>query len=276
MILTVRIFLLLLFSHVECVRQWYIEKDGGCEFTLSKGDIIPFAENPSLFVNLLKAGNLSDCRQSCCGHPTCNGYVWNDNEAENCKLLKCASEGQDCKTALKPLLDQVGHREVGFITGIVEATPLTTTTTTAKTTTTTSPQTKVQSSSSTKVSGVSSSNSGSLNLIDQLDEASNAHKLKETSNKENIKHADATTAKPSKTPDRVSMIKTTSKEDTIYLLLEREHRTHTDTVSLSVAFVFGIGFLITVLVLLGGRWFEGVRETHKRSYTRISYLLNGV
>lgn len=63
--------------------------------------------------------------------------------------------------------------------------------------------------------------------------------------------------------------------DTTGMSSLEKHTSHTDTVSLSVAFVFGICFLLTVIVLIGRRWIEGMRETHKRGYTRISYLLNG-
>ena len=63
--------------------------------------------------------------------------------------------------------------------------------------------------------------------------------------------------------------------DTTGMSSLENHTSHTDTVSLSVAFVFGICFLLTVVVLLGRRWIEGMKETHKRGYTRISYLLNG-
>ena len=63
--------------------------------------------------------------------------------------------------------------------------------------------------------------------------------------------------------------------DTTGMSSLEKHTSHTDTVSLSVAFIFGICFLLTVVVLLGRRWIEGMRETHKRGYTRVSYLLNG-
>ena len=54
------------------------------------------------------------------------------------------------------------------------------------------------------------------------------------------------------------------------------NQSHTDTVSLTAALFFGIIFLLTTMYLVGKRWVEGVKDTHKRGYTRISYLLNGV
>ena len=51
---------------------------------------------------------------------------------------------------------------------------------------------------------------------------------------------------------------------------------HTNTVSLTIALLFGLGFSVTVLFMLGRRWIESVKDEHKRGYTRISYLLNGV
>lgn len=51
---------------------------------------------------------------------------------------------------------------------------------------------------------------------------------------------------------------------------------HTDSVSLSAALLFGVIFLLVVFYLVGKRWIEGLRDSHRRGYTRISYLLNGI
>lgn len=51
---------------------------------------------------------------------------------------------------------------------------------------------------------------------------------------------------------------------------------HTNSISLTIAFLFGMAFLVTVLCLTGRRWLEGLKEGHQKGYSRISYLLNGV
>ena len=116
-ILSFTVFTCLIDAHIALPSKWHVLGNGKCQFTISQGASISFAENPPLFVNLLKAENISRCRELCCSHQTCNGYVWDRNDGENCKLLKCSSQGQDCKAALKPL-EVFGKREAGFITGM--------------------------------------------------------------------------------------------------------------------------------------------------------------
>lgn len=52
--------------------------------------------------------------------------------------------------------------------------------------------------------------------------------------------------------------------------------THSGSASLIVALLFGLMFLFATMYLVGKRWVESLRESHRRDYTRISYLLNGV
>ena len=120
-ILGFSIFTYLINAHIALPSKWHVLGNGKCQFTISQGASISFAENPSLFVNLLKAENISRCRELCCSHQTCNGYVWDRRDDKNCKLLKCSSQGQDCKAALKPL-EVFGNLEVGFITGMSNTT----------------------------------------------------------------------------------------------------------------------------------------------------------
>ena len=120
-ILSFTIFTCLINTRVALSSKWHVLGNGKCQFTISQDATISFAENPPLFVNLLKTENISRCRELCCSHQTCNGYVWDRNDGENCKLLKCSSQGQDCKAALRPA-EVFSNREVGFITGMSNAT----------------------------------------------------------------------------------------------------------------------------------------------------------
>lgn len=51
---------------------------------------------------------------------------------------------------------------------------------------------------------------------------------------------------------------------------------HSDNIALTAAVFFGLAFMFVTIYLVGRRWLEGIRESKsRRSYTRISFLLNG-
>ena len=61
------------------------------------------------------------------------------------------------------------------------------------------------------------------------------------------------------------------------VIQKSNHNGRSDGVSLTVALIFGLFFMIVTLFLVGKRWVQNLRESHHRTgYTRISYLLNGV
>ena len=100
--------------------QWSVASQDKCQFTKTNALQIYFSEKPDLFVNSLKTNDFAGCRSECCRHETCNGYVWDAMDtADNCRLLKCSSMGQDCKSALKVASHSL--TEVGFITGYSDA-----------------------------------------------------------------------------------------------------------------------------------------------------------
>ena len=121
-------FFSLLYLSKSCWGQssWTNILDSTCKFTTNHELSIPFERNPLLFIDRVNKPDVSSCRQMCCGHKTCNGYVWDasDNINQPCKLLKCSDEGTDCKNALTKMsiIDKSNH-EVGFITGISDTTP---------------------------------------------------------------------------------------------------------------------------------------------------------
>ena len=52
---------------------------------------------------------------------------------------------------------------------------------------------------------------------------------------------------------------------------------HSENISLIGAVFFGLAFMFVTFYVVGKRWVEGMKESHRRNgYTRISYLLNGV
>ena len=51
---------------------------------------------------------------------------------------------------------------------------------------------------------------------------------------------------------------------------------HSHNIALTAAVFFGLAFMFVTIYLVGRRWLEGIRESKsRRSYTRISFLLNG-
>ena len=105
---------------------WTSVEESTCKFTTNHGLTIPFDRNPLLFIEQVNQPNVKSCRDMCCNHKTCNGYVWDVtmNNNQPCKLLKCSDEGTDCKNALtKTSISDKSQHEVGFITGITDTTP---------------------------------------------------------------------------------------------------------------------------------------------------------
>ena len=106
--------------------SWANVEESTCKFTTNHGLTISFEQNPLLFIEQVSQPNVKSCRDKCCNHKTCNGYVWDAtmNNNQPCKLLKCSDEGTDCKNALTKtnIADKLQH-EVGFITGITDTAP---------------------------------------------------------------------------------------------------------------------------------------------------------
>jgi len=277
------LLLLLVFDITESQSGWFVVSEDKCQFTSNKEKVINFSDNPSLFVNNIKTIDIGECRSSCCNHDTCNGYVWDaSDKLENCKLLKCSSQGVDCKKALIEKNDVQSNVEVGFITGINDN-PETTTTTTS-TTTTVKPQSVAGDSGSSWLKqklGVAPSADATkkkgTNLIEtnKASDIGNALKFQKSDQVQPTTTTTTTSTKKSVKPPLKDNI-VLNNDATTLSAVDEKHSAHTNTVSLSVAFVFGICFLTAVMVMLGRRWLEGLRASHKRGYTRISYLLNGV
>jgi len=239
--------------------KWAVATDDKCVFTVSGNWTILFEVHPSLFVTYLEVTSPSACRTSCCQHHSCNGYVYDSsNQQDSCKLLKCSRAGLDCKDALvKYNKDAAG--EVGFITGLADN------------------------------SEESSSHNKESTSDDKTPEQHERPALYDDSDKKEAesKDSEGISTDGEENGGSESTATTALEEEDLgpYNLTEYGNRLqefredikeHTNSISLTIAFLFGIGFLVTVLYLTGRRWVEGLKEGQQKGYTRISYLLNGV
>jgi len=231
--------------------KWSVATDDKCVFTVSGNWTILFKENPSLFVTYLAVADPPSCRKACCEHHTCNGYVFDaSTHDDSCKLLKCSRTGTNCKKALTRFT-KTSVGEVGFITGLADGAESGTS------------KTKEHESGGgdhddhpVVVSDHGDSNGG---------QPGSNHKLSQEEDE----------AKDEPTP--TAEIEQIWSNFTEYSNNYREDiKEHTNSISLTIAFLFGLGFLVTVFYLTGRRWYEGLKEGHQKGYTRISYLLNGV
>lgn len=251
-------FAILLFFYNQiyfCVSspKWSVASGEKCIFTISKNWTILFEQNPSLFVTYLKDDTFEKCRSACCTHQTCNGYVFDQsNQGDGCKLLKCSKNGTDCKKALVKY-DKDTPGEVGFITGLADST----------TTSTTTSQSPTKSQLDERPELV-------VNDASQSDINEKESRLSEALSGDD---EPGTTMPP--TDSSLNFTESITNQFTTDSYRE-DIKEHTNSISLTIAFLFGLGFLLTVFYLTGRRWIEGIRDGQKKGYTRINYLLNGV
>ena len=263
----------------SCQTSWSSVNVGNCEYTTNKGFSIESADHAQLFIASFKASEVLDvvqCRDKCCKHNVCNGYLWKpSNPAYNCQLLKCSSEGTNCKDALKRTSsEELG--EIGFITGYKKTTERdvdssmesrVSTDTKAKVT-----DTKTESSAN-DVSKASGASGMSVHFFDTAKKSSSNMVMLASESKSQVVSDLKVSGNTTKdnTTKQVNVSKSTNEAEPL-----NEHRNHTNTLSLCAALFFGIGFMITILVMMGRRWAEVFQEAHQKGYKRLSYLLNGV
>ena len=250
------LFFHLLLPATVTATKWAIATDSKCVFTVSGNWTVLFEVHPSLFVTYLAVASPSACRTACCDHHSCNGYVYDSsNVQDSCKLLKCSREGLDCKDALvrytKP-----AKGEVGFITGLADNAQSRDNDKNA--------DTKTESHEYTEKEKGSAAEAGS-------DEASAAVVAAGDEDTTSLDEADGGEALM--TTNNYTDFSNSLQQ---FPVSEEDIKEHTNSISLTIAFLFGIGFLVTVLYLTGRRWLEGLKEGQQKGYTRISYLLNGV
>ena len=246
---------------ITCTK-WAVATDEKCVFTVSGNWTILFEVHPSLFVTYLAASSPLACRTSCCDHHSCNGYVYDSSSVlDSCKLLKCSREGLDCKDALVRY-DKNARGEVGFITGLAD--------------------------NSNEASRSSAASSADTHTTHQHHDASSVksntsvEKVQEKQKHGGEANVDERTSVELDTavaaPEEVGESGLNNLTYYANELLEyrEDIKEHTNSISLTIAFIFGMAFLITVLCLTGRRWLEGLKEGQQKGYTRISYLLNGV
>ncbi|XP_057314315.1 uncharacterized protein LOC130655558 [Hydractinia symbiolongicarpus] len=264
--------------------HWSGATEDKCQFTINVELTIYFPDNLRLFVSQFKRANVSECRYACCTHETCNGYVWDTMDTDNCKLLKCSSQGQDCKKALKPSTD-IAIGEVGFITGITEDSSPVPTLPPFKGKSNTLSDSLTWLSQRLQGQDAKPANATKRNNVARAKNHTTPAKTSSPQhNQSRPKAASLNTStrqkhdpvRPKNTPAPTTNSVVRSSVVSIIAKEESTAHTHTNDISLSIALLFGLSFFVTVVFILGKRWVEGVRDQHKRGYTRISYLLNGV
>jgi len=257
-------WLLLDLVHRVTCTKWAVATDDKCVFTVSGNWTILFEVHPSLFVTYLAAASPSACRTECCEHHSCNGYVYDSSSVlDSCKLLKCSREGLDCKDALVRY-DKHARGEVGFITGLADNAD------------------KNESSRgiTTSAAGTRTSHQGhetpsvKANTSAENKEEVNEHGGEVYADDDRGIDLGTATAAPSEIEE--PGVNNLTYYGNQLLEYREDIKEHTNSISLTIAFLFGMAFLVTVLCLTGRRWLEGLKEGQQKGYTRISYLLNGV
>jgi len=259
------IWLFFQFIQLTTGTKWAVATDDKCVFTVSGNWTVLFEVHPSLFVTYLAVATPSECRTSCCEHHSCNGYVYDSSSVQDsCKLLKCSREGLDCKDALVRY-NKAAKGEVGFITGLAD--------------------------NSEPVSSSAPNNNEPKGLDSKPHHDTSESHVDFEANKEKSgveTESDNMVAAARGEPGTItsldeipvdamgSMDNFTDYSMQQFPVSEDDIKEHTNSISLTIAFLFGIGFLVTVLYLTGRRWLEGLKEEQQKGYTRISYLLNGV
>jgi hypothetical protein len=268
------VFHIWLFFHIiqfTTATKWAVATDDKCVFTVSGNWTVLFEVHPSLFVTYLAVGSPSECRTSCCEHHSCNGYVYDSSSVQDsCKLLKCSREGLDCKDALVRY-NKPAKGEVGFITGLADNSETVATSSTHN---------------NNKPKGLDSSAKSHETSLSHHDDDSEENKGKASGETESdnlvttARGEQGTTTSLDEVPEEEmgAMNNLTDYGNSLqqFPVSEEDIKEHTNSISLTIAFLFGIGFLVTVLYLTGRRWLEGLKEEQQKGYTRISYLLNGV
>lgn len=267
--------------HVHAAQpKWMVAMEDKCVFTVSKNWTILFEKNPSLFVTYIKKDNFHDCRTACCSHQTCNGYVFDgSNQADSCKLLKCSRNGTDCKKALQKY-ERAVPGEVGFITGLAGATVNHTTsepTTRSNVVGHEAPiaiQNEVVPPEVPQVNAVRKANPmhGELDSSTTQDHLSPDVYLLPDTNRDQLMSEPTSRI----TPQGEDVDNFTQSLSNFMDPYQDDIKEHTNSISLTIAFVFGMAFLVTVFYLTGKRWVEGIKDRQRKGYTRINYLLNGV
>ncbi|XP_065670457.1 uncharacterized protein LOC101239631 isoform X2 [Hydra vulgaris] len=270
-------FLLTFFYGVTFVSMksdWSIATQGQCQFTVNNGFSILFTVYPALFIHKKKTTDLASCRMVCCNHDTCNGYVWDVLDlTENCKLLKCSSEGQDCKNALS-ISNTLGSGQVGFVTGYnADSPPVKTTTSTTS---------KIKLSSLENLSTHFEENKEQNKKIKKPAVAvvaepkiSNWLLQKFNALEGNVSDETIIEDKAQKKVEESDVLPNNRTNNRRIVVKQRAVSSHTDNVSLVMATIFGVGFLFAIMVMVCRRWVESLRDLHKRDYSRLSFLLDG-